>query len=107
MSKSKQIIDENTVLYYPFETWSKSQLSIARFYGGIIVNGKQYVIAEDGNLVYEKIYSLYKRYGAKVLVCAIKDSYNNEGVKSISQLSQYCKIHAAAPKDNVSQGSLF
>lgn len=27
----------------PYETWINSQLSIARFYGGAIISGKQYV----------------------------------------------------------------
>jgi hypothetical protein len=27
----------------PFDTWINSQLSIARFYGGITINGKQYI----------------------------------------------------------------
>lgn len=27
----------------PYDTWINSQLSIARFYGGAIIEGKQYV----------------------------------------------------------------
>ena len=28
----------------PYDTWSNSQLSIARFYGGCELNGKKYVL---------------------------------------------------------------
>lgn len=33
----------------PYEEWINSQLSIARFYGGIKVNGKSYVIDKETN----------------------------------------------------------
>lgn len=33
----------------PYEQWINSQLSIARFYGGISVNGKRYVIDRETN----------------------------------------------------------
>lgn len=33
----------------PYEHWINSQLSIARFYGGIKVNGKSYVIDKETN----------------------------------------------------------
>jgi hypothetical protein len=33
----------------PYEAWINSQLSIARFYGGISVNGKRYVIDRETN----------------------------------------------------------
>lgn len=28
----------------PYETWSNSQLSIAKYYGGIKFNGKEYIL---------------------------------------------------------------
>jgi hypothetical protein len=33
----------------PYAEWINSQLSIARFYGGIKVNGKSYVIDKETN----------------------------------------------------------
>lgn len=33
----------------PYADWINSQLSIARFYGGIKVNGKSYVIDKETN----------------------------------------------------------
>ena len=33
----------------PCQYWINSQLSIARFYGGIVVNGKRYVIDQETN----------------------------------------------------------
>lgn len=31
----------------PYKVWSSSQLSVARHYGGININGKQYVLDYD------------------------------------------------------------
>jgi hypothetical protein len=31
----------------PFDSWINSQLSIARFYGGITINGKQYIFDHE------------------------------------------------------------
>ncbi len=33
----------------PYDHWINSQLSIARFYGGISINGKRYVIDKETN----------------------------------------------------------
>lgn len=33
----------------PYQSWINSQLSIARFYGGIILNGKRYIIEKETN----------------------------------------------------------
>lgn len=33
----------------PYQNWINSQLSIARFYGGISINGKRYVIDRETN----------------------------------------------------------
>lgn len=38
MEKIKQITDR-----IPYDTWVNSQLSVARFYGGIDINGKHYI----------------------------------------------------------------
>lgn len=31
----------------PYEVWANSQLSIARHYGGAVINGKKYVLDYD------------------------------------------------------------
>lgn len=28
----------------PYDTWANSQLSVAKYYGGITINGKKYVL---------------------------------------------------------------
>ncbi len=33
----------------PYQSWINSQLSVARFYGGIVLNGKRYVIDRETN----------------------------------------------------------
>lgn len=33
----------------PYQYWINSQLSVARFYGGIVLNGKTYVIDRETN----------------------------------------------------------
>jgi hypothetical protein len=33
----------------PYEHWINSQLSIARFHGGIILNGKRYIVDRETN----------------------------------------------------------
>jgi hypothetical protein len=33
----------------PYQGWINSQLSIARFYGGIVLNGKRYIIEKETN----------------------------------------------------------
>ena len=35
----------------PYDTWSNSQLSIARFYGGCELNGKKYVLDYENTRV--------------------------------------------------------
>lgn len=33
----------------PYRAWINSQLSVARFYGGMILNGKEYVVEPETN----------------------------------------------------------
>ena len=43
MAKKKpEIIDR-----IPYDTWANSQLSVAKYYGGININGKSYVLDYD------------------------------------------------------------
>jgi len=56
------MIDTNTIERISPEYWRNSQLSIARFYGSAIIQGKRYVIdrATD-ELVREDVYNRDKR----------------------------------------------
>lgn len=38
---------ETPVERIPYKTWANSQLSIAKYYGGININGKKYVLDYD------------------------------------------------------------
>ena len=38
---------DNTPKRIPYETWINSQLSIARFYGGCVINGVKYTLDYD------------------------------------------------------------
>jgi len=33
----------------PYQFWINSQLSVARFWGGIVLNGKRYIIDQETN----------------------------------------------------------
>jgi hypothetical protein len=33
----------------PYQSWINSQLSVARFWGGIVLNGKRYIIDQETN----------------------------------------------------------
>ncbi len=33
----------------PYRAWINSQLSIARFYGGLVLNGKEYFVEPESN----------------------------------------------------------
>jgi hypothetical protein len=39
----------NTIDRIPYEHWINSQLNIVRFYGGIKINGKEYVVDPTTN----------------------------------------------------------
>lgn len=33
----------------PYQSWINTQLSIARFHGGVVLNGKRYIIDQETN----------------------------------------------------------
>ena len=54
------------------ESWLNSQLSIARYYGGIKINGKEYVV-EDTDLILKSWLPVYKTLGRDKTIGLIKN----------------------------------
>ena len=54
------------------EFWLNSQLSIARIYGGIKLNGKEYVV-EDTDLILKSWLPVYKTLGRDKTIGLIKN----------------------------------
>lgn len=51
-----------SAIIYRKQSWLNSQLSIARFYGGIKINGKLYIICGNANdLVLDKFVPIYRK----------------------------------------------
>lgn len=54
----------NIEIIIPKEVWINSYLSIARYYGGIRINGEEYsIVPPDGDLVARKWVGVYKKAG--------------------------------------------
>lgn len=76
------------------DAWINSQLSIARYYGGIIINNKGYRVARDGNLVLGILLKLYNIYGYKHLLnafvkcCSVDKSYT-----TANEINNYLRLH--------------
>lgn len=72
------------------EFWLNSQFSIARFYGGINVDGKIYkIIGEKQDLLQEDFIALYKQLGRESFISILKDnqSADDKTLKEIMKMS--------------------
>lgn len=66
--------------------WLNSQLSIARFYGGIGINEFQYILCgHEQDLVREDFYDLYISLGRDAFI-SILSAHNSEDKKSIMEI---------------------
>lgn len=73
--------------------WMNSQLSVARFYGGIKFNGEEYVIVPPKNdLLLSKWVPVFKALGRERTVKLIKNGTSLEAAKNMIKV-----------KDNVEQ----
>jgi hypothetical protein len=55
------------------EYWLNSQLSIARFYGGIKIDGQSFIIVgNDKDLIREDWVKVYKKYGREKTIEFVK-----------------------------------
>lgn len=64
--------------------WMNSQLSVARFYGGIKFNGEEYVIVPPKNdLLLKKWVPVYKKLGRERTIGLIKNGTSLKVAKEI------------------------
>ena len=69
--------------------WMNSQLSVARFYGGIKFNGEEYVIVPPKNdLVLSKWVPVYKKLGRDKTIKLIKEGVNLKEVMAKINVEQ-------------------
>lgn len=77
--------------------WMNSQLSVARFYGGIKFNGEEYVIVPPKNdLLLKGWVPVYKKLGRDETVKLIKKGKDLKEALNIAKTPK-------TPKDNVEQ----
>lgn len=78
--------------------WMNSQLSVARFYGGIKFNGEEYVIVPPKNdLILAKWVPVYRKLGRAKFIEVIKKNIPLPEAKKMIE----------SPKDNTEQLKLF
>ena len=66
------------------ESWLNSQLSIARYYGGIKINGKEYVV-EDTDLILKSWLPVYKTLGRDKTIGLIKNGTTLDVAKQMCE----------------------
>lgn len=75
------------------DVWINSQLSIARHYGGIVINNEQfYILPPNGDLVNAKYVKLYRQLGREKL-----QEYIDKGL-TLNQIKDECKNSTQAPQ---------
>lgn len=66
------------------DVWLNSQLSIARFYGGIKIDGKEYnVVSPSGDLVRKDYLPLYKKLGRDKLLKYIAQGLSAKDIRTL------------------------
>lgn len=88
-------MEENNTLIMTEEFWRNSQLSIARFYGGIKLGGKEYVIVdktgrdlfetsippgEPADLIAKSLQPAYKKLGRDKVIELVKQGKNEKEI---------------------------
>lgn len=64
--------------------WMSSQLSVARFYGGIKFNGEEYVIVPPKNdMIQSKWAAIYRKLGREEFIELIKQNVSLAEAKKI------------------------
>lgn len=98
-------------LIYAHEIWLNSQLSIARFYGGMTINGHRFVILTPCNdLVRQDICEAYCYFGRDKTAQFIKDGADAKQINNIyRQAREYerkAKLAVAADASSPQQQML-
>lgn len=74
--------------------WMNSQLSVARFFGGMKINGEQYIIVPPKNdMIQSKWAKVYRKLGREKFIEVIKKKISLEEAKRMT----------SKPVDNVEQ----
>lgn len=110
MSKKKTITEDYPLLM-PEEIWANSQLSIARHYGRINMNGREYIICdktgrdifqlsaiaekqgkqkaiepgEPADLVLKSLLPAYRKLGRDIIIALIKEGKSEKEIKGIAK----------------------
>lgn len=75
------------------EFWMNSMFSLARFYGGINIQGKEYIVNDNSNdLVLKDFYPTYKKLGRNKVIAMLKEG------KSKEEIEEYAKNIKPVPK---------
>ena len=75
------------------EFWMNSMFSLARFYGGINIQGKEYIVDDNSNdLVLKDFYPTYKKLGRHKTIRLIQDG------KCKEEIEEYAKSIKPTPK---------
>jgi hypothetical protein len=80
------------------DVWFNSQMSIARFNGGIRINGVSYIVyGEFNDLLDERFVPLYKRLGRKQFIALLKQHPNIDSPKDLKKYLPQPTTAQAAP----------
>ncbi len=75
-----------TPLIMAKDFWLNSQLSIARFYGGISISGKEYRIVKiSEDLVLKSLIPAYKKLGRDRIIELVKQGKTEKEIKQIAK----------------------
>lgn len=67
---------EEKCILMEFDYWHNSPLSIAKYYGGIVINQQRYVITDEPyDLIREDFEEFYKALGRQAFLQIITDNY--------------------------------
>lgn len=75
-----------TPLIMAKDFWINSQLSIARFYGGISINGKEYrIVKGSDDLVLKSLMPAYKKLGRDKIIELVKQGKTEKEIKETAK----------------------
>lgn len=75
-----------TPLIMAKDFWINSQLSIARFYGGIIISGKEYrIVKGSDDLVLKSLMPAYRKLGRDKIIELVKQGKTEKEIKETAK----------------------
>lgn len=88
-------------IIYEKEAWLNSQLSIARFYGGININGQGFKVVRGGQLVRDDFVGVVNSLGVDIVVRAIKRYGEWKARKVCQRLARIIKARKKQSQGNL------